>query len=45
MLANGIDSDTIKEIISKYGFSSSKDITMNEYNNICNDIEQLKARA
>ena len=45
MLANGIDSDTIKEIISKYGFSSSKDITMNEYNNICNEIENLKARA
>jgi hypothetical protein len=45
MLANGIDSDTIKEIIGKYGFSSSKDITMSEYNNICNDIEQLKARA
>ena len=45
MLANGIDSDTIKEVIGKYGFSSSKDITMNEYNNICNDIEQLKARA
>ena len=45
MLANGIDSDTIKEIISKYGFSSSKDITMNEYNNICNEIERLKARA
>ena len=45
MLANGIDSDTIKEIISKYGFSSSKDITMSEYNNICNEIENLKARA
>ena len=45
MLANGIDSDTIKEIIGKYGFSSSKDITMNEYNNICNEIENLKARA
>ena len=45
MIANGIDSDTIKEIISKYGFSSSKDITMNEYNNICNEIENLKARA
>jgi len=45
MLANGIDSDTIKEIIGKYGFSSSKDITMNEYNNICNEIESLKARA
>ena len=45
MLANGIDSDTIREIISKYGFSSSKDITMNEYNNICNEIENLKARA
>ena len=45
MLANGIDNDTIKEIISKYGFSSSKDITMNEYNNICNEIESLKARA
>ena len=45
MLANGIDSNTIKEVIGKYGFSSSKDITMNEYNNICNDIEQLKARA
>ena len=45
MLANGIDSDTIKEVISKYGFSSSKDITMNEYNNICNEIENLKARA
>ena len=45
MLANGIDSDTIKEIISKYGFSSSNDITMNEYNNICNEIENLKARA
>ena len=45
MIANGIDSDTIKEIISKYGFSSSKDITMSEYNNICNEIENLKARA
>ena len=45
MLANGIDNDTIKEIIGKYGFSSSKDITMNEYNNICNEIENLKARA
>ena len=45
MLANGIDSDTIKELIGKYGFSSSKDITMNEYNNICNEIENLKARA
>ena len=45
MLANGIDSDTIKEIIGKYGFSSSKDITMSEYNNICNEIENLKARA
>ena len=45
MLANGIDSDTIKEVIGKYGFSSSKDITMNEYNNICNEIENLKARA
>ena len=45
MLANGIDSDTIKEIIGKYGFTSSKDITMNEYNNICNEIENLKARA
>ena len=45
MLANGIDSDTVKEIIGKYGFSSSKDITMNEYNNICNEIENLKARA
>ena len=45
MIANGIDSDTIKEIIGKYGFSSSKDITMNEYNNICNEIENLKARA
>ena len=45
MLANGIDSDTIKEIIGKHGFSSSKDITMNEYNNICNEIENLKARA
>ena len=44
-LANGIDSDTIKEIIGKYGFSSSRDITMNEYNNICNEIENLKARA
>ena len=45
MIANGIDNDTIKEIIGKYGFSSSKDITMNEYNNICNEIENLKARA
>ena len=45
MIANGIDSDTIKEIIGKYGFSSSKDITMSEYNNICNEIENLKARA
>ena len=45
MLSNGIDSNTIKEIIGKYGFSSSKDITMNEYNNICNEIENLKARA
>ena len=45
MLAKGKDTAKVKEIIGKYGFSSSKDITMNEYNNICNEIENLKARA
>ena len=42
MLAKGKDTDKVKNIVSKYGFSSSKDITKDKYNSICEEIEKLE---
>lgn len=40
-ISNGKDQVKVKEIISKYGFASSKDVTNDKYNDICNEIEKL----
>ena len=42
MLAKGKDTDKVKAIISKYGFSKSRDITKAKYNSICKEIEKLE---
>ena len=43
LIAKGKDTDKVKNIVSKYGFSSSKDITKDKYNFICDEIEKLEA--
>lgn len=40
-ISNGKDQNKIKEIITKYGFTSSKDVTRDKYKNICDEIEKL----
>ena len=45
MLAKGKDTDKVKAIIDKYGFSKSKDITKSKYNSICEEIEKLEVVA
>ena len=42
MLAKGKDTDKVKAIVSTYGFSSSKHITNDKYNSLCEDIEKLE---
>lgn len=42
MISNGIDPNTIKGILSEYGFKNSKEITKTKYNEVCNKIEELK---
>ena len=42
MLAKGKDTDKVKAIIDKYGFSKSKDITKSKYNSICEEVEKLE---
>lgn len=44
-IASGINSLAVKDIIAGYGFSSSKEITMDKYNSICADIENLRVEA
>lgn len=41
VLAKGKSPDKVKEIIGKYGFTSSKDVTKDKYKNICDEIEKL----
>lgn len=41
MLAKGKDSNIVKEIISKHGFTSSKEITKAKYEVICKEVENL----
>ena len=41
VLAKGKDTDTVKSIVDKYGFKTSKDITKDKYNSICEEIEKL----
>ena len=45
MLAKGKDTDKVKAIIDKYGFSKSKEITKSKYNSICEEIEKLEVVA
>ena len=42
MLAKGKDTDKVKAIVSKYGFSNIKSITKDKYNSICEEIEKLE---
>ena len=42
IISKGIDVNVLKDIIAGYGFESSKEITMNKYNLICEEIEGLK---
>jgi len=42
IISKGIDVNVLKDIIAGYGFESSKEITMNKYNLICDEIEGLK---
>ena len=42
ILAKGKDTNKVKAIISKHGFSKSKDITKAKYNAICKEIEELE---
>ena len=42
VLAKGKDTSKVKAIISKHGFSKSKDITKAKYNSICEEIEKLE---
>lgn len=41
VLAKGKDTDKVKGIVDKYGFKSSKDITKDKYNSICDEIEKI----
>ena len=41
VLAKGKDTDKVKSVVDKYGFKSSKDITKDKYNSICDDIEKI----
>ena len=41
MLAKGKDTDKVKNVITKHGFASSKDITKDKYEAICKEIEGL----
>ena len=41
VLAKGKDTDKVKSVVDKYGFKSSKDITKDKYNSICDEIEKI----
>ena len=41
VLAKGKDTDKVKGVVDKYGFKTSKDITKDKYNSICEEIEKL----
>ena len=41
VLAKGKDTDKVKSVVDKYGFKSSKDITKDKYNSICEEIEKI----
>lgn len=43
-IANGLDVPTVKAVIAKYGFDSSKKITTDKYETICKEIESLKTK-
>ena len=45
LIAKGKDTDKVKAIINKHGFSKSKDITKAKYNDICKEVEALEVTA
>ena len=44
-ISNGIDKMVISDILAKYKFADSKHITMSKYDDICNEIEDLKNKS
>lgn len=39
--ANGLDIEVVKNIVAKYGYESTKDVSKDDYQKICEEIEQL----
>ena len=42
LVAKGLKTDIVKEILHSYGFENSNEITKKEFKNICNTIENTK---
>lgn len=42
MIANGVDTNVVSNILKEHGFKSSKEITKGKYNDICKEIERFK---
>ena len=42
LVAKGLKTDIVKEILHSYGFENSNEITKKEFKNICNTIEKTK---
>ena len=42
LMAKGLKTDIVKEILHSYGFENSNEITKKEFKNICNTIEKTK---
>ena len=42
VIATGVDTNVVRNIIAGYGFTSSQEITMDKYNEICEDIQGLR---
>ena len=42
LVAKGLKTDIVKEILHSYGFENSNEVTKKEFKNICNTIEKTK---
>ena len=42
VIATGVDTNVVRNIIAGYGFNNSQEITMDKYNEICEDIQGLR---
>ena len=42
LVAKGLKTDVVKEILHSYGFENSNEITKKEFKNICDTIEKTK---